>query len=68
MAETVSGMRIGDQGEALVPMNLRAEIDLESEIIGALPKQALGAGDGAAPEVPAPDMCAAHDGALLSTG
>jgi len=41
MTETVSDMKIGDQGETLVPMNLRAEIDFRSEIIGSLPEQVL---------------------------
>lgn len=36
MTETVSDLGVGDQGETLVAMNLRSEVELKSEVVGSL--------------------------------
>merc|ERR1719277_2149140 len=41
MTETFADLQIGDQGETLVPLNLRSEIDFKSEIIGSVQDQVL---------------------------
>jgi len=36
MTETVAAMQVGDEGETVVAMNVRSEVDYKSEIVGSL--------------------------------
>jgi len=38
LTETVPDMQVGDEGETLVAMNVRTEIDYKSEVVGLMPE------------------------------